>query len=94
MATTSLSLGLHWEGFVREQVASGRYATASEVIRAALRELEARTQELDALRAHLDEGAAQATRGEFVEGFDVEDVIARAQAGAGEEAEDGDPARG
>ena len=94
MATTSLSLGLHWEGFVREQVASGRYATASEVIRAALHELEARTQELDALRAHLDEGAAQATRGEFVEGFDVEDVIARAQAGAGEEAEDGDPARG
>ncbi len=83
MATTSLSLGPHWEGFVREQVASGRYATASEVVRAALRELEARTQALDALRAHLDEGAAQAARGEFVEGFDVEAVIARAQAEAG-----------
>ena len=87
MATTSLSLGPHWEGFVREQVASGRYATASEVVRAALRELEARAQALDALRAHLDEGAAQAARGELTEGFDVEDVIARtrarAQAGAG-----------
>ena len=94
MATTSLSLSFHWEGFVREPVASGRYATASEVVRAALRELEARTQELDALRAHLDEGVAQAARGEFVAGFDVEEVIARAQAGAGEGAEDGDPARG
>ena len=94
MATTSLSLGPHWEGFVREPVASGRYATASEVVRAALRELEARTQELDALRAHLGEGAAQAARGEFVASFDVEEVIARAQAGAGEGAEDGDPARG
>ena len=82
MATTSLSLGPHWEGFVREQVASGRYATASEVVRAALRELEARVHELDTLRAHLDEGAAQAARGEFVERFDVEDVIARAQAAA------------
>ena len=40
-------------------------------------------QALDALRAHLDEGAAQAARGELTEGFDVEDVIARAQAEAG-----------
>ena len=79
MATTSLGLGPRWEGFGREQVAPGRYASASEVVRAALREL-------DALRARLDEGAAQAARGGFVEGFDVEDVIARAQTGAGTEA--------
>ncbi len=41
---------------------------------------EARAHALAALRAHLDEGAAQAARGGFVEGFDVEAAIARAGA--------------
>lgn len=78
MATTSLTLGPHWEKFVKREVASGRYASASEVIRDALRELEERGKRLDALRAHLDEGAKQAKRGEFVE-FDVADIVARAR---------------
>jgi antitoxin ParD1/3/4 len=78
MATTSLTLGTHWEKFVKREVASGRYASASEVIRAALRELEERGKRLEALRAHLDEGAKQARRGEFVE-LDVGDVVARAR---------------
>lgn len=78
MATTSLSLGPHWERFVKREVASGRYGSASEVIRAALRELEERNKRLEALRAHLDEGARQARRGEFVE-FDAADVVARAK---------------
>lgn len=62
MATTSLSLGLHWEGFIRKQVESGRYASASEVIRDALRGMEEHNDKLDALRAHLDEGRQQELR--------------------------------
>ena len=78
MAATSLTLGAHWEKFVKREGASGRYASASEVIRAALRELEERGKRLEALRAHLDEGAKQARRGEFVE-LDIGEVAARAR---------------
>lgn len=78
MATTSLSLGSHWEGFIRGQVESGRYGSASEVVRAALRELEERQSRLAALRAHLDQGAAEADRGDFVDGFSMDAVIATA----------------
>jgi antitoxin ParD1/3/4 len=82
MATTSLSLGGHWEEFIKQEIRSGRYSTASEVVRAALRELEDRGRRLEALRAHLAEGAAQAARKDFVEEFDVEAVIERAKARA------------
>jgi len=33
MATTSMSLGEHWEVFKKNEIASGRYGTASEVVR-------------------------------------------------------------
>lgn len=56
MATTSLSLGPHWEAFIREQVAAGRYGSASEVVRESLRLLETRETRLAALRAALKEG--------------------------------------
>ena len=79
MATTSLSLGGHWEDFIRQEIGSGRYSTASEVVRAALRELEDRGKRLEALRKHLAEGAEQAARKDFVEDFDIEDVIERAK---------------
>ena len=82
MATTSLSLGGHWEDFIKGEIKSGRYSTASEVIRAALRELEDRGRRLEALRAHLAEGAGQAARKDFVEDFDIGDVIERAKARA------------
>ena len=80
MATTSLSLGGHWEEFIKGEIKSGRYSSASEVVRAALRELEDRGKRLEALCAHLAEGAGQAARHDFVEDFDVQDVIARAKA--------------
>lgn len=66
MATTSFSLGEHWEVFIKNEISSGRYGSASEVVRDALRTLEERKTRLAALRAHLGEGAAQAERGEFV----------------------------
>ena len=79
MATTSLSLGGHWEEFIKQEIRSGRYATASEVVRDALRELEDRGKRLEALRAHLAEGADQAARKDFVEDFDIRAVIERAK---------------
>lgn len=78
MASTSLSLGPHWEKFVQREIASGRYASASEVVRAALRELEERGKRLKALQDHLAEGAQQARKGESVE-FSVDDVLKRAR---------------
>jgi len=78
MASTSLTLGDHWETFIKNEVASGRYGSASEVVRAALRELETRSEKLEALRRHLAEGAEQAKRGESVD-FDIDDIMERAK---------------
>lgn len=66
MASTSLTLGDHWETFIKNEIASGRYGSASEVVRDALRNLEERKDKLNALRKHLGEGAAQAEAGEYV----------------------------
>lgn len=75
MATTSLSIGKHWEGFIKNEIASGRYGSASEVIRAALRELEERKRKLDALCSHLNEGAKQAENGIFVADYSMQGII-------------------
>ncbi|MCY7386563.1 MAG: type II toxin-antitoxin system ParD family antitoxin [Burkholderiales bacterium] len=37
---TSVALSAHFEGFIQEQLKSGRYNNASEVVRAALRLME------------------------------------------------------
>lgn len=75
MANTSLSLGPHWEAFIREEIAGGRYGSASEVIRDALRGMEERKVKLAGLRAHLAEGAGQAARGEFVTDYSIAGLI-------------------
>ncbi len=58
MANTSLTLGKHWENFIKEEIATGRYASASEIVRDALRYLEEKKnkQKLDMLRAAIIEG--------------------------------------
>lgn len=53
---TSISLGEHFEGFIAHQLETGRYGSASEVVRAALRLLEDSESKLDALRRMLNEG--------------------------------------
>ena len=65
MATTSLSLGEHWEVFIKNEVSSGRYGSASEVVRDALRSMEERKSKLAALRAHLSEGGRSSPRRRF-----------------------------
>ncbi len=75
MATTSLSLGEHWEVFIKNEISSGRYGSASEVVRDALRSMEERKSKLEALRVHLAQGAQQAIAGDFVEDFSMDTLI-------------------
>lgn len=59
---SSYALGEHFEHFIREQVEGGRYATASEVVRDALRLLEEQEQQRDA--------SLKALRGEAKKGLE------------------------
>jgi antitoxin ParD1/3/4 len=71
---TSLNVSLtpELERFVQDHVASGRYQTASEVVREGLRLLEEREQEraavLAGLKGKLKRAAEQAQRGELADG--------------------------
>lgn len=53
---TSISLGEHFDGFIASQIESGRYGSASEVVRAGLRMLEDAESKLNTLRRMLVEG--------------------------------------
>jgi antitoxin ParD1/3/4 len=56
MKNTSVTLGDHFDHFIAEALANGRYRSASEIIREGLRLLEDRETKLAALRAALLEG--------------------------------------
>ncbi|MGV3459559.1 MAG: type II toxin-antitoxin system ParD family antitoxin [Flavobacterium sp.] len=53
---TSILLGDHFDQFIVAEVASGRYNSASEVVRSALRLLEIEEQKIKQLRAELEIG--------------------------------------
>lgn len=56
--TQTLSLGQYWNGFIEREIKIGRYSSASEIIRDALRLLEEREakSKLECLRMALIEG--------------------------------------
>jgi antitoxin ParD1/3/4 len=56
--TMNVSIGDRWEAFVEHIVRSGRYGSASEVVREGLRLVEEREAKLKALRAMLDASIA------------------------------------
>ncbi len=58
---TSITLGEHFDGFIAHQIESGRYGSASEVIRAGLRALEDTEHKLAALRQMLTDGEESGT---------------------------------
>ncbi|MCR9256825.1 MAG: type II toxin-antitoxin system ParD family antitoxin [Alphaproteobacteria bacterium] len=53
---TSVTLGDHFDRFIAGELEKGRYASASEVIRAGLRLLEEHEAKLDRIRQALIEG--------------------------------------
>jgi len=72
---TSISLGNHFEEFIREEVDSGRYSSASEVIRAALRLLESEEKKERHLIRALQEGEDSG----FVEDFEPNEYLKKIQ---------------
>ena len=53
---TSFSLDEHFSAFIEGEIAAGRYRSASDVVRSALRLLEDRETQLRALREALEVG--------------------------------------
>jgi len=70
--TVNISLTPELGAFLQSRVKSGRYQTTSEVVREAIRLLQhqenEREQGLRQLKAKLQRGAAQAERGELLDG--------------------------
>lgn len=62
----SVALGDHFEKFVADQVARGRYNNESEVVRAGLRLLEEHELKLKELRALIDEGDRAYAAGDYI----------------------------
>lgn len=75
---TSVALGGHFNDFIREQVASGRFGSASEVIREGLRILEERETRFATLRAALEEGEQSG----FASNFSLERLLSKVKRSA------------
>lgn len=75
----NVSLTPELDHFINEQVKSGRYRSASEAVRAAIRLLQEREEEreakLAALRKAVERGVEELDRGEGISGAQVFDEI-------------------
>ena len=56
-----MTLGKHFDEFIAHQIDEGRFASASEVVRAALRMFEDNEQKIATLRYLLEEGEQSGT---------------------------------
>ncbi len=75
---TSISLDDHFENFIDPQISSGRYGSASEVVRASLRLLEERELDIEGLRGALIDGERSGDVGEL----DMKKIKTKARQGA------------
>ena len=68
--TRNIALTPHFDRFVQSKVESGRYQSASEVVRDGLRLLEAREEQqgIGQVRREIEAGWQQSERGEMVDG--------------------------
>jgi antitoxin ParD1/3/4 len=75
---TSVTLGDHFETFISTQIDRGRFASASEAIRAGLRLLEEHEIKLQALRQELQKGEDSGLADYSLQGLLQEKVSNRA----------------
>jgi antitoxin ParD1/3/4 len=68
---TSISLGPHFEEFISNRLKSGNYKNVSEVVRAGLRLLEERENNIELVRQALQEGVDSG----FVNNFDPDEFL-------------------
>ena len=73
---TSVTLGEHFDAFVSEKIAQGRFHSVSEAVRAGLRRLEEDELKLEALRTRLAAGEASP----LVEDFSPQAFLAEMRA--------------
>lgn len=72
---TSVSLGEHFDRFVRQRVESGRFASASDAVRAGLRLLEQEETKLELLRRTLSAAEAELDQGRGIDGESALDEL-------------------
>lgn len=76
---SSYSLGDHYEAFAKKLVASGRYASVSEVLRDGMRLMEEREALRDWKLAELKKAIQEGIDSGDAGPFDVEEIIAEAK---------------
>jgi antitoxin ParD1/3/4 len=80
MPSRNVNLTEHYDQFIEDEIASGRFTDASEIVREGLRLLEQREEEdrakLQWLRAAAQEAFGQLDRGEGIRFSSVDDLAA------------------